>query len=64
MLFMLVTTITAMILNVRNFYKSGSYLLLAVGGILLVLAIWLTLEGVVRFARIRAETPSAIKAAL
>jgi hypothetical protein len=58
---MLVTTITAMILNVRSFYGSGSYLLLVVGLILLVLALWLTVEGVVGLARAwgRARSQSA-----
>jgi carbon starvation protein len=54
MVFMLVTTIVAMILNVRGFYNSGSYLLLAVGLMLLLLALWLTVEGVLGFARARA----------
>ena len=54
MIFMLVTTIVAMILNVRDFYNGNSYLLLVVGLILLVLAVWLTVEGVLRFKQTRA----------
>ena len=54
MIFMLVTTIVAMILNVRDFYNGKSYLLLVVGLILLVLAVWLTVEGVLRFKQTRA----------
>lgn len=55
MVFMLVTTIVAMTLNVRTFYGSGNYLLLVVGLILLLLALWLTIEGVLGFARARDE---------
>jgi carbon starvation protein len=58
MVFMLVTTITAMILNVRGFYGSGSHLLFVVGLILLVLALWLTVEGVVGLARARRRAES------
>ncbi len=54
MIFMLVTTMVAMVLNVRNFYNDENYLLLAVGLILLVLAVWLTVEGVLRFKQTRA----------
>ena len=38
---MLATTLTAMVINVVQFFNQGSYLLLAVGGIVLFLAIWL-----------------------
>ena len=54
MLFMLITTIFAMVENVRSFYAAGNHLLLAVGLFLLVLAVWLTVEGVLRFRRLRA----------
>jgi len=57
MLFMLVTTIFAMVANVRTFYADGNRLLLAVGSFLLVLAVWLTVEGALRFRReLRATT--------
>ena len=51
MLFMLATTIFAMVANVRSFYADGNRLLLAVGSFLLVLAVWLTVEGALRFRR-------------
>ena len=59
MVFMLATTITAMILSVRDFYGSGSHLLLVVGLVVLVLALWLTVEGVLSFARARATSRSS-----
>ena len=51
MVFMLVTTLIAMLSNVRSFFNEGSYLLLAVGGAVLLLALWLIVEGVLRFTR-------------
>jgi carbon starvation protein len=64
MAFMLITTLVAMVYNITVFYESGSILLLGVGVILLLLlAAWLVVEGIIRFARIRTEvadgTPSA-----
>ena len=54
MIFMMITTMVAMILNVRDFYNGESHLLLAVGLVLLMLAVWLTVEGVLRFKQTRA----------
>ncbi len=51
MLFMVITTIIAMVINVRRFYLQDNYLLLVVGSILLLLAVWLVAEGIIRFAR-------------
>lgn len=48
MLFMLVTTVIAMGIGIREFLDGRNYLLLAVGGLLLVLALWLIAEGVAR----------------
>ncbi len=53
MLFMLLTTFTAMLIKLRDFWNLGTYLLLAVGGIIVSLAIWLSVEGVIRVARQR-----------
>ena len=61
MVFMLVTTLVAMIINVVKFFTEGSYLLLAVGGSVLFLAIWLVFEGVVRFSRGRDEAIAGMK---
>lgn len=64
MVFMLVTTMVAMVANVRRFYGQGSYLLLIVGGIVLVLAIWLVVEGILRFTRGREEAVAGLREAL
>jgi len=64
MVFMLVTTLAAMFVNVRRFYAQGSYLLLAVGGAVLFLALWLIVEGVLRFTRGRDEVVAGLAEAL
>ena len=64
MVFMLVTTLVAMIINVVKFFTEGSYLLLAVGGSVLFLAIWLVFEGVVRFTHDREKAIAAMDEAL
>lgn len=51
MLFILVTTITAMVFNIGTFIRKGEPLLIVVGGSLLVLAGWLVVEGVLRVRR-------------
>jgi len=43
---MLVVTLVAMVSNLRDFWAQGSGVLFAVGLVLLVLAVWLVLEGV------------------
>ncbi len=53
MVFLLVTTVIAMILNVRDFFQAGQGLLLAIGLILLLLALGLIVEAVRRFLEIR-----------
>ena len=60
MLFMAVTTILAMFSNLRDFWSQrgeGGGPLFAVGLILLVLAIWLMIEGVMALARFRKQQP-------
>lgn len=64
MVFMLITTLVAMIINVVKFFTEGSYLLLAVGGSVLFLAIWLVFEGVVRFTQGRAKAIADMDEAL
>jgi len=64
MVFMLVTTLVAMVINVRTFFNQGSYLLLAVGGVVLFLALWLIVEGVLRFTRGREEAVAELQEAL
>lgn len=55
MVFMIVTTLVGMVYNMGIFYENGSLLLLGIGLILIVLAVWLIIEAVVRFTRIRAD---------
>ncbi|CAN5596870.1 carbon starvation protein A [soil metagenome] len=62
MAFMLVTTLVGMVYNIGTFYESGSLLLLGVGVILLVLAIWLVIEAIVRFRSIREEIQDETRA--
>lgn len=64
MMFMLVTTLIAMVANVRTFFEQGNFLLLAVGVSVLFLAIWLVVEGLVRFTRGREEALAGLKQAL
>lgn len=64
MVFMLVTTLVAMTINVVKFFNEGSYLLLAVGGSVLFLAIWLVFEGVVRFTHGREKAIADMDEAL
>jgi len=64
MVFMLVTTLIAMVINVRTFYNDGSLLLLAVGGFVLLIAIWLVVEGVIRFTHSRDDALAAMDKAL
>jgi carbon starvation protein len=53
MVFMIFTTVTAMGLKIGDFYRSGSTLLLVLGGGILALALWLLLEAALRLSRAR-----------
>jgi carbon starvation protein len=64
MLFMIVTTLVAMVSNVRTFFVQQNYLLLGVGVTVLFLAIWPVVEGVVRFTRGRERTVAGLEEAL
>jgi carbon starvation protein len=52
MIFMLVSTVSAMVLKMRQFYAEGHYLLLALGGVILAMAMWLTGEAAVRMRKV------------
>ncbi len=56
-LFMLVMTIWALILNQTHFGAAHNVLLQVVNAIILILAVWITVEGVVRFINITPERP-------
>ena len=53
MVFMLATTLVAMFLKIRDFWNSGAYLLLAIGGSILGLAIWLAIEAAIKLTSSR-----------
>ena len=53
MLFMLVSTISAMGSNLIDFWREGEWILFATGGLILVLALWLTLEAWLAVRRYR-----------
>ena len=55
MVFMVVTTVAAMGSNVMTFYREGQTLLLVLGVALLLLAGWVVVEGLLRFASLRTE---------
>jgi len=64
MVFMIVTTLVAMVSNVKTFFEQQNYLLLGVGGMVLGLALWLIVEGVLRFTRGRDEALAGLREAL
>jgi carbon starvation protein len=61
MLLVLVATGTAMVFNLTDYIAKGNWALVAVGGIILLLALWVVLEGLnmVRTVRERRRTDSA-----
>jgi len=62
MAFMLASTLTAMVSNLADFWRTwdqGGDLLFVVGLILLVLAVWLLIEGAAAFLRLRGRAPLA-----
>lgn len=58
MLFMLATTLTAMVIKMRDFWNAGSYLLLILGGMLFLLSVWLGIEAVIRVVKRREAAAS------
>ena len=57
MAFMMLTTLVAMAVKLRDFWNLRSYLLLSVGGIILGLSLWLVLESVLKVFRGRRSRP-------
>lgn len=55
MLFMMVSTLTAMAFKLREFYAAGHTLLLVVGSIITVIAVWLIVEAALALLRYRRE---------
>jgi len=53
--FMLVSTVTAVILKIRRSYGEGHSVLLAPGSVILIMAVWPACEAAVRMKRVKAE---------
>jgi len=53
MLFVLVMTGWAMVLNLRNLVSGGNWPLTVIGGIVMVLNLWIIVEAIRAFARYR-----------
>jgi carbon starvation protein len=56
MLFMIITTVVAMIIKIRDFWEVKSYLLLVIGLGVFGLSIWLVVEAILRFRSGRIAT--------
>ncbi|MCK4549728.1 MAG: hypothetical protein KAU49_06150, partial [Candidatus Krumholzibacteria bacterium] len=50
---MLIMTVTAMAIRLRTNYEAGHWPLLSVGGVILLLVLWLVIESFIAFARHR-----------
>jgi carbon starvation protein len=57
MLFLLIATLAAMVINLVKFWQQGLFVLLLTGAVLFVLAIWLTVEAALAVRRYRHEPP-------
>ena len=57
MLFMLVTTLTAMISKLGDFWQAGDWVLLGTGGVIFILGIWLTVEAALAVRRYKQQPP-------
>ena len=55
MAFMLISTMVAMMFALRGFWDSRDWLLLITGGVLFVIAVWLSIEALLAVRRYRRE---------
>ena len=53
MVFMIVMTVWAMKINLTDFYANGKWLLFSIGSIIMLLQVWMVVEGVIVLARLR-----------
>ena len=58
MAFMMTTSVTAMILKIGDFWELRQWMLLALGGGILLVALWLIVEAVLRFRRPKSLEPA------
>ncbi len=59
MVFMMVSTLAAMTLKLRDYLRAGETLLLAVGGCMTLIALWLVVEAFLALRRYRSREPVA-----
>jgi len=59
MVFMLITTLPAMVIKIRDFWNGGAYLLLVLGGGIFLLSLWLAVEAILRVLKDKRETLTA-----
>jgi carbon starvation protein len=55
LIFLLAMTTWALFLQLGEFFQGGDYLLTVVDAIIFVLALWLIIEAIVAFLRVRGE---------
>jgi carbon starvation protein len=60
MLFMIAISIVAMAIGVKDFYLGGQHVLLAVGSVLLALALWLIAEGILSWRRVASRAAPVV----
>lgn len=61
MVFMLITTLTAMVIKIRDFWNDGTFLLLILGGGIFLLSLWLGVEAILRIStrKTREQQPTS-----
>ena len=52
-LIMLTVTNWAMVENELTYFRAGNWLLFCIGGIIFILALWMTVEAVIAFAKVQ-----------
>jgi carbon starvation protein len=63
MAFMMVMTVSAMVLDLEKYWQGGQMLLVFVAGSIFVLSLWLVVEAILRFRKDSAALPAAAAAA-
>lgn len=51
MVFMLLTTLVAMAIKMRDFWMNGTYLLLVLGAGIFIISVWLAVEAALRISK-------------
>jgi carbon starvation protein len=58
LVFLLAMTTWALFIQLGDFFRAGDYLLVAIDGVIFVLALWLIVEAIGAFQRARSERAS------